>query len=312
MKLQKKIIVDSSGLCVSLEYATIGGGAPKTLVISGIHGDERSGQLVIAKLLQNLPNFVGTLTVLPVANPLAYAVKRRNEPISGQDLNRSFTGKNDGRPLFQTAEAIVNLAKEYDYVIDLHGYTTAGLIQAGISDSGSAKMAEILNPDVLRIAHISQAHKIEGTLPAALKNIETSYMLIELPTDKRITQDQINRVATGLKAHLQKCNQYDLTQPSIIISKPFVRVKLLKAPQSGVFERAASLKLGEIVKEHDELGTLFLLPSQEKIIIRSQHSGVMCEMEEDGQLVTAAGETLFGIGELLSKEEKEQFLGSAK
>ncbi len=309
MNTSKTSILESSGLDISLEYISIGKGNPKTLVLSGIHGDERSGQLVIANLLKNFPRFSGTLNILPIANPLAYAMKQRNEPISGQDLNRSFTGKNDGRPIFQIADVVAKMAKEHDYVFDLHGYTTAGLIQAGIrAGDGSIKMAEVLNPDVLRISHITQEYKIDGAISNILRNESVSYLLIEMPTDKRITTDQVERVANGIIDHLLECSRYNTMAGSKISTRHFVRIKLIKALTSGVFERNTTLELGKKISKDDELGILTNLPSTQQTTITSPYDGIICEMELEKICVVVAGETLFGVGELISDEEKWQLL----
>jgi len=56
--VNRKLVVNSNGVSVSLASATIGKGEPKTLIISGVHGDERSGQLLIVNLLKDLPDFM--------------------------------------------------------------------------------------------------------------------------------------------------------------------------------------------------------------------------------------------------------------
>lgn len=309
MNKHQKNIMESSGLKISLDYVTIGEGSPKTFILSGIHGDERSGQLIIKELLANLPDFKGTLTVLPVANPLAYAMSQRDEPLSGQDLNRSFTGKNDGRPLFKLANAIAELAKEHDYIIDLHGYQTAGLLQVGVTQGDeSLKMAEMLLPDVVRVAHAAQEYKINGALSSVVRKEGKSYLLIELPSHEYITEEQVKRVSGGIAKHLTNCNNYSSIKPDQTLSKPFIRIKLVKSEQAGVFERESSLNLGDSVRQGEKLGILTVLPSQEIVEISCPYDGIICEMNEMNQSAVIAGETLVGIGELLADEEKEQLL----
>lgn len=298
----------SAGIDLALEYAVLGHGSPKTLVVSGVHGDERSGQLVIARLLRDLPSFHGTLTLLPVVNPLAFVLGVRTEPLTGQDLNRSFTGKNDGRPVFQLAATVMQLVKQHNYIIDLHNFTTAGLVQAGIAaEDDSAKMAELMNPDIVRIEHTSQEYRIHGALSAAARHEGSSYLLVELPTSERLTDEQAARVMRGIKRHLLVCTHYGSRAVSKLRNKPFVRIKLVKATHAGVFERKPSLKIGEIVKMGESLGTLTLLPSGSSIPVKSLYQGMLCELEYQPDAVVSPGETLCGIGELLPEHEKRSF-----
>lgn len=300
-------IIKSSGLTLALDYLTIGSGNPKTLIISGIHGNERTGNLIIAKLLNDLPKFQGTLTILPVANPLGYALGKREEPLSGLDLNRQFTGKNDGRPAFRITTSIMDLAKEYDYVIDLHNYTTAGLIQVGFSWlAGSLKVAEMLNPDVIRAPHVEEEYKTSGKLSDFLKKENVPYIIIELPHHQNIAEEQCIRVVNGIKAHLT--NGGSLKTDSLL-NKQFVRIKLVKASQTGVFKRNTSLNLSDSLSKGEQLGIFSILSEKEEFPIINQHEGMICEMEPSLERPVLGGETLFGIGEILKENEKKSLIG---
>lgn len=302
-------ILEGSGFSLSLDYATFGSGKPKTLILSGIHGNERTGQLILTNLLRELPEFNGTLTVLPIANPLGFALNQRFEPMSGLDLNRQFNGKNDGRPAFLLTTAILELAKHYDYVIDLHSYTSAGLIQVGLNANDlSAKIAEQLSPDIVRIGHLSPELKINGTLSNAVRINGGTYVLIETPALERVTEDQIGRVVFGLKQHLLSASKYIHSNENILSTMPFVRIKLVKAKCGGVFERNPNLKLGDPVRVGDQLGLMTSLPDLKSVPVPSQYTGIICEMESTTQDAVVSGETLVGIGELLNENEKENIL----
>ena len=78
-----------------------GEGSVSTLIMAGIHGDEPTSIAVagyFVTLLQNgeVPDFEGTVAVIPVANPDgAAAGKRRNA--RNVDVNRNFPAANWGR-----------------------------------------------------------------------------------------------------------------------------------------------------------------------------------------------------------------------
>ena len=305
MKKEQIELANSGGLHLYLDIVTFGSGSPRTLLISGIHGSERTGQLLLSRLVEQLPEFIGTLSIVAIANPLGYAMDDRLETLSGLDINRQFTGKKDGRPAFQITAALTELASQYDFVIDLHNYTTSGLIQVGCSiHDDSAKIAELLSPDVIRINHTSQALKLDGTLSAAVRSAGKPYVLVELPPHERVTSEQIDNVTSGLIAHLQNCQEYVEQTLESIWENPFVRIRLVKASQTGVFYRNENLEHGDAVTKDEVLGTLVSTSDFSKTVILSPYDGLVCEMETVGETPVVAGETLFGIGEQLSDDER--------
>lgn len=108
-----------------LKIGTAGSGAPIALITAGIHGDEGPwGAWAIRRLLSETPasDLIGTLRVVPCANPLAMAADARNAPLDTLDLNRVFPGNPNGShtealAALLTAEALPNC----DIAIDLHG-----------------------------------------------------------------------------------------------------------------------------------------------------------------------------------------------
>lgn len=98
---------------------SIGNGIPKILVISGVHGDETAGVVLVKELLfSSLKN--GTLYLIPEANFRAVDVKKRT-PYYMENLNRSFPGS-DKNLTQKIAKEIYNIIYEIqpDLVIDLH------------------------------------------------------------------------------------------------------------------------------------------------------------------------------------------------
>lgn len=313
MQRKKLVILKTAGIELFLPTLNIGHGDPKTLLLSGIHGDERSGTLVIAEVLRRLRRFQGTLTVVPIAHSLASLLRSRQDPLSGADLNRSFSGKNDGRPLLELADALLGLAREHAYVIDLHAYTTAGLIQTGFgSSSYGSRMVDALNPDVVRVEHSEKSWQLHGTLSSALAESNVTYMLIELPHDSRISNAQITQVANGILKHLADAPRYAKQRKLAATGKrPFVRIKLVKARTSGIFERTSALGLGRRVRERKPLGTITDLGTGKMHRVESPYTGLVCEADETRRRVVTVGETLAGIGIPLTPEERKKLFSSS-
>jgi len=93
------------------------------LVTGGIHGDEYEGPAAAGELTGALDRgtLAGSISVVPIANPLAFAAATRTSPNDGQNLARCFPGKPAGNPTEQLAAAIYShLAMPADCAIDLH------------------------------------------------------------------------------------------------------------------------------------------------------------------------------------------------
>ena len=110
---------------IDLCVGEVGSGGPVALVTAGIHGDEGPwGAWAIHQLLEyiDLSELIGTLRVVPVANPLAMQADLRNAPVDQLDLNRAFPGSAGGSYTDVLAHMLVEHAVTgADVVIDLHG-----------------------------------------------------------------------------------------------------------------------------------------------------------------------------------------------
>ncbi len=73
---------------------------PPAAVTAGVHGDEYEGVAAVGDLTNALDPVTlrGTLILVPVANPTAFAAGTRTNPEDGANLARSFPGDPDGTP----------------------------------------------------------------------------------------------------------------------------------------------------------------------------------------------------------------------
>jgi predicted deacylase len=99
------------------------GPGPSVLLMAGNHGDEFEGQVALAKLAHALrpEQVTGRIIILPTANAPAARAGRRNSPVDGLNLNRSFPGDANGSPTAMIAHYIETvLLPQCDAVIDVH------------------------------------------------------------------------------------------------------------------------------------------------------------------------------------------------
>ena len=96
---------------------------PLALLTAGVHGDEYEGPDALATIARMLPeeDLLGSVIVLPVANPMAFTEARRLTPIDGKNLARCFPGCRDSSPTERLAHAIFeSFVRPSTHVIDLH------------------------------------------------------------------------------------------------------------------------------------------------------------------------------------------------
>lgn len=107
---------------VQIPRYVLGSGERQALIVAGVHGREHTGVWVAYRLVQQLAQarLHGTVHVVPVANPLAYAAESRETPVDGLNLGSAFRPG----PATSITEAIANvlagLAANARLVLDLH------------------------------------------------------------------------------------------------------------------------------------------------------------------------------------------------
>ena len=278
-----------------LQYSTHGSGSPKTLIISGVHGNERTGQIIIDRLLKNLPTFSGTLTILPVANPTGFTNNTRVESVSGLDLNRNFFDSGDG-PGNQIIKAILHLVRRQDFIFDLHNFKTDGLVQVVSNHIGASDtVAMLFQPDLVRTSGGNGSLKKTGTLTQYTKDANISYLLFELPIEHKLSQTQIDKILSGFRDFLSGSHEETNTTKKSFNDLPRVAIRVIKAEISGVFSKNERLVLEDIVSFGEILGTITFNETRKEI--RSPCKGIVCELDQEETREVKVGDTLLAIGE---------------
>lgn len=94
---------------------------PIVTVLGGVHGNEPGGWMAAERLVEQVRPTNGALLVVPRANRLAIDLFQRTTDEMG-DLNRSYPGNPDGRPMEQMAHQIIEMLRGFHatHVIDMH------------------------------------------------------------------------------------------------------------------------------------------------------------------------------------------------
>jgi predicted deacylase len=96
---------------------------PNVLLTAGVHGDEYEGPAAILEIVRRLdPRTVrGSITAIPVVNPMAFAAGTRTSPDDDVNLARVFPGDPKGSVTERLAAAVWDrFVSRTQYLIDLH------------------------------------------------------------------------------------------------------------------------------------------------------------------------------------------------
>jgi predicted deacylase len=103
---------------------------PKLAIFGAVHGNETCGTVAIRRILQEIDQGEltierGTLTLVPVVNPLAYQLKRRH---GDRNLNRNMRVTADPQDFEdRLSNVICTLLEAHDVLLDLHSFHTPGI-----------------------------------------------------------------------------------------------------------------------------------------------------------------------------------------
>ncbi len=124
-------LADASWVTVPVKVAVGSRAHPRLVAIAGIHGDEPEGMLSLLDFWTRCDpgTLHGTVILVPVANPTAFASHQRHSPLDGLDLNRIFPGKADGTPSERLAYRLLHeVTAGADLVFTVHSWYAAGTV----------------------------------------------------------------------------------------------------------------------------------------------------------------------------------------
>ena len=242
---------------LDLVVGEIGSGKPVGLVTAGIHGDEGPwGALAIHKLLSQieLEDVVGTLRIVPVANPLAMQADARNAPLDTLDLNRSFPGNPEGSHTERLAATLAeHVLHDVDVVIDLHGGGSWCINSFAFSFPDGEELSLAFDAPFIingpeRDVTLTGYARSKGAIAAA----------IEMGGRSEKEEDWADRIASGLRRALGIGGVLSpLADNPESVSIPITTSTVLRPSRGGVFHPAVRTEaLGTIVKQGTILGYL--------------------------------------------------------
>jgi len=136
-------LADGSWVTVPVQVLTGSRLRPRCVAIAGVHGDEPEGMLALLDFAAQCDpaRLRGTVVLVPVANPPAFAAHQRRGPSDGLDLNRVFPGRADGTASERLAYRLVtDILSGADCVFTLHSWFATGMVvpHVEVPDTGTS------------------------------------------------------------------------------------------------------------------------------------------------------------------------------
>lgn len=151
---------------------------PRLLVLGSVHGDETCGASGIRRVLGELEAGTvriarGTLTMVPVSNPMAYRLGRRE---GERNLNRMFKpraqpGNNEDR----LANILAPLIASHEALLDLHSFSSPGdpIAMVGpLNNTGTLEPFAHEDEELQLALHVGANRLVQGWLEVYAKGIE--------------------------------------------------------------------------------------------------------------------------------------------
>lgn len=143
---------------------------PRLVILGAVHGNEVCGTRAITRLLSELESGAlqierGTLTLVPVTNPLAY---QRGQRQGDRNLNRNLRPNSEPQDFEdRIANVLCPLLAAHDVLLDLHSFHTPGqpFVMLGPRDNqgGLEPFAHAAEEERLA-AHLGVTRIVEGWL----------------------------------------------------------------------------------------------------------------------------------------------------
>ena len=250
-------------------YRSEDGASARVCLATGIHGDERMGQLIVydvARRIKAQPEHLhGVIDIYPMLNALGLDCGERLVPSSMQlDMNRAFPGMPEGSALETVCYAVVQDMKGADLVLDIHtsSQITSELYDVRIHEKAADAMldtAVTLCPEVIWVLPDKPVHN--ASLSGALTK-EGMHACVLMVDERRLrAQMVVDQVVDGIFCKLREMGVWSGEAkaaplpgsiPCMWEDRDICRVT---CTHPGMF--VPNEVMGEQVKAGDVLGTIF-------------------------------------------------------
>ena len=281
-RITTTIPVETNGLFdIAISVTTLKSpkSGPRIAIVNGLHGEERTGALLMKRLIEQAFEFEGELALIPFANPPSALANTRLTPEDAADLNRIFPGDASGSLSQRIAAALYDFLKDFDLVVDIHSFPRMKMpfigvfFNVGTQDQRRriVSLLRELNPEYIWKLDTKEGETAKaGSLVEALIANGTLAFAMEAPDIELISSETEMKCTEGLLRVIQHFNaraeHYMSPIPVVERVPAFANRRGVFVPRIGVH---VSVNKGDIV------GEIVSLDRFESSVVTSPISGTM-------------------------------------
>lgn len=280
---------------------------PRLIALGAVHGNETCGTHAIERVARELDSGLwrlaaGTLTLVPVANPLAYAHHRR---AGDRNLNRKLAPTDTPREYEDhVANWLCPLLAEHEVLLDLHSFHSPGtpFVLVGPEDNDGAlqPFAQAAREEALA-ARLGVNRAVDGWLETYATGVERRRAHAAQQPGSPLDADPRYGIGTteymrsvGGTALTLECGQHDdPAAPQVAyraIRQALAHLKIVDAPDPEPASPLEGLRLCEVVDRLHE-GDRFAQawksfdPVHRGQVVATRHGGRVLAAPFDGYVV---------------------------
>jgi predicted deacylase len=281
----------ADGSLLSLPVLAVCGrsAGPRLMVVGGVHGDEADGIAAALALWEALPpdSFAGRVTIVPIANPPAFAAGRRRSPIDDLDLNRVCPGDPAGTPSERLAAVLATLVRsQADFLFTLHGWYASGTAAPHVEFDqapGPTQAASRRACFAAGYQHVVAADWPPGLLPKVATAAGIPAMESEIGGQGTSRAANVAYLLERIRGLMRHLGMLPAAEPAPAADGPVHRRVAIAAPAGGVLRCrveagepiAAGAVLGEILDPFGRVLATVAAPEAGLVVTRRTFLSVM-------------------------------------
>ena len=273
---------------------------PKLIILGAVHGNETCGTEALQRLNREIDSGEvtinkGTLTILPITNPLAYQFQRRH---GDRNLNRNMSRSDEPRDFEdRVCNVLCPLLEQHDVLLDLHSFQAPGipfaLIGAPNNEGEIEPIARAEQEEVMAMS-LGVNRFVEGWLDTYAQGVQDRKARgVDARVDYGVGTTETMRRSGGIAVTLE-CGQHDdETAPQTAytaIRNTLAHLEMTSDDKPEVVSHPEVIRLYRVIDRlhPDDVFTKQWL-SFEKIdqgaVIARRHDGTQLVSDRDGWIV---------------------------
>ena len=190
---------------------------PRLIVTGAVHGNETCGTVAIRRLISEIESAQislqkGTLTLVPVANPLAY---QRGERQGDRNLNRRLIPTNAPQEFEDhVANWLCPLLAAHDVLLDLHSFRSEGgafVLVGPENNEGDIEPFTHAVPELAMAVRLGVTRMVDGWLSTYAKGVARRQQRLTADADAKTRADADTRFGVGTTEYMRSTGGYAVT-----------------------------------------------------------------------------------------------------